>query len=398
MQLRISDAELGRRRRIVLAEMETNKLNGYVFWNSTSIFYLSGFKFLPTERPLGAFLTSDDHFVAFVPRLELEHATETGRFDRVISYPEYPGPRHPMLQLGDALREAGLGTGTLGADADGYPGRAGYMGPRLSEVMDGARVSLDHARLVESLRVCKTADEIELIRESTRWGNLAHALLQSYTRAGLTETEIASRASLEATAAMVRTLGPGFESRTGGENSAIALFRGQIGPNSALPHAINKNIRLQRGDVLVTGAVSWVFGYGSELERTMFVGEPSAEQARFFRHAYELQEVAFRTIRPGRPCADVDREVRRYYEENDLMPYWRHHVGHNLGLEGHERPFLDIGDESILQPGMVFSIEPGLYVPGLGGFRHSDTIVVTEGGMEMVTYYPRDLESMICGV
>lgn len=398
MQLRISDAEFRRRRAALLAEMARHQLDAFVFWNATSVFYLSGFRFLPTERPLCAFLTADDRLTAFVPRLEEEHAGETGRFDRVIAYPEYPGPRHPMLHLADALREAGVGTGALAADADGYPGRSGYMGPRLSEVLEGARVSLDHARFVESLRVVKSAEELALIRESARWGNLAHALLQGYTRAGRTETEIAARASQEASATMAQTLGPGFESRTGGENAAIALFRGQIGPNSALPHAINKNIRLRPGDTLVTGAVSWVFGYGSELERTMFVGEPGAEQRRFFQHACALQEVAFRTIRAGRPCADVDREVRRYYEENGLMPYWRHHVGHNLGIEGHERPFLDVGDGTVLQAGMVFSIEPGLYVPGLGGFRHSDTIAVTDTGLEMVTYYPRDLDSMVCAV
>jgi Xaa-Pro aminopeptidase len=86
--------------------------------------------------------------------------------------------------------------------------------------------------------------------------------------------------------------------------------------------------------------------------------------------------------------------VRRYYGEQDLMPYWKHHTGHCIGLRYHEGPFLDSGDPTLIQPGMVFTIEPGLYASGLGGFRHSDTAVITQDGMELLTYYPRDLESL----
>jgi Xaa-Pro aminopeptidase len=77
-----------------------------------------------------------------------------------------------------------------------------------------------------------------------------------------------------------------------------------------------------------------------------------------------------------------------------LKPYWKHHVGHAIGLRYHEGPFLDIGDRTELRPGMVFTIEPGLYAPELGGFRHSDTVVITVDGIEILTYYPRDLESL----
>ena len=86
--------------------------------------------------------------------------------------------------------------------------------------------------------------------------------------------------------------------------------------------------------------------------------------------------------------------MRAYYEQHDLMPYWKHHVGHAIGLRYHEGPFLDLGDPTIIQPGMVFTVEPGLYSKGVGGFRHSDTVVVTENGLESLTYYPRDLESL----
>ncbi|HNB52716.1 MAG TPA: M24 family metallopeptidase, partial [Anaerolineales bacterium] len=107
-----------------------------------------------------------------------------------------------------------------------------------------------------------------------------------------------------------------------------------------------------------------------------------------------LQELAIRTLRPGLPCAEVDRTLRAYYEKHNLMPYWKHHVGHAIGLRYHEGPFLDHGDETLIQPGMVFTIEPGLYDKATGGYRHSDTVLVTETGPEVLTYYPRDLESL----
>jgi Xaa-Pro aminopeptidase len=154
------------------------------------------------------------------------------------------------------------------------------------------------------------------------------------------------------------------------------------------------NAIFQPGDVLVTGASATMWGYQAELERTMVVGPASDRQRRFFEHMKAVQEVAFEALRPGSRCSDVDRAVRRYYADHDLTPYWKHHTGHGIGLRYHEGPFLDTGDHTVLQPGMVLTVEPGLYVPGLGGFRHSDTVVITDDGLELLTYYPRDLESL----
>ena len=97
---------------------------------------------------------------------------------------------------------------------------------------------------------------------------------------------------------------------------------------------------------------------------------------------------------PGVMCADVDTAVLRYFEEHDLLPYWRQHTGHAIGLRNHEAPFLDVGDRTPIEPGMVFTIEPGLYDEQVGGLRHSDTVVVTDDGIELLTDYPRDLDSL----
>ena len=383
---------LARRDRVADA-IEREGIPAMVLFNSTSIAYLTAFTFIPTERP-AALVLERGRASLYLPRLDQEHAEETAVADLVQTYPEYPGEYHPMRGLADFLRELGLASGVLGADAPGYGSGMGYEGPRLEEVLPSVSFHL-FPKLVEKLRMVKSPQEIRLIRESARWGNLAHALLQEYSRPGLSENEIAMRASLEATQAMIRTLGPGFEPR-GGEG-AFAGFRGQIGPNSALPHAITRNLRLRPGDVLVTGAGAAVWGYHSELERTMFVGRPDPQQRRYFDLMVELQDLALASIRPGLPCSEVDRAMRSSFDGHGLWPHWRHHVGHALGMLGHEAPFLDIGDQTIIEPGMVFSVEPGLYVPGLGGFRHSDTLVVTDDGIDLLTYYPRDIESLICG-
>jgi Xaa-Pro aminopeptidase len=146
--------------------------------------------------------------------------------------------------------------------------------------------------------------------------------------------------------------------------------------------------------MLVTETGAPVWGYNAELERAMIIGAPSDEQRRLFAHVVAAQNVAFAALRPGVTCADVDGAVMRYFEDNDLLPYWRQHTGHAIGLRNHEAPFLDIGDHTRIESGMVFTIEPGLYDDELGGFRHSDTVAVTEEGIELLTSYPSDIESL----
>lgn len=392
--LMISADEYALRRKTFLEKLGDKGLAGAVLFSPTSIFYLVGFHFIPTERPIALVITSNGEACLFVPRLEHEHAEQVSQADKVVSYSEYPGTTHPMLQLVEILKAQGFKNHAFGVDSDGYSSPWGYRGPKISELLPSVRLSFVGS-VVEEMRMYKSPQEIALIRESCRWGNLAHSLLQQYSVAGAKEIEISNRASSEATSAMIQTLGPIY--RPAGSGTAHATFRGQIGPNSALPHAVTINATLKQGDTLVTGAGADVYGYHSELERTMFVGEPNAEQRKFFELMLAAQDLACSTIKPGIPCSAVEEVMQRFYRENNLVPYTRHHTGHSIGLLGHEMPFLDLGDETIIQPGMLFTVEPGLYVEGLGGFRHSDTVVVTETGVEFLTYYPRDLESLICG-
>lgn len=391
----IDAAEYATRRTRFLDALSSSGASGAVLFSSTSIFYLVGFHFMPTERPMALVIRPNGSTHLFVPRLEQEHAEKVSHADTVSSYLEYPGEVHPMNHLKDVLVSYGMDHGSIGVDSDGYASPWGYRGPRLSQLLTDVNVQPVVGAMIEDMRMCKSTAEIALIRESCRWGNLAHSLLQAYSFPGAKEIQISNRASSEATSAMLQTLGPIY--RPAGSAMASATFRGQIGANSALPHAVTINATLRAGDTLVTGAGADVYGYHSELERTMFVGQPNQKQVELYDYMVQAQDLAMSLIKPGITCSAVEIEMQRFYRENDLVSYTRHHSGHNIGLLGHEMPFLDVGDETVIQPGMLFTVEPGLYLEGLGGFRHSDTVVVTNDGIEMLTYYPRDLESMICG-
>lgn len=245
------------------------------------------------------------------------------------------------------------------------------------------------------MRVIKEPEEIELMRESSKWADRAHKYLQEFTEIGANEIDITIHASTRGSQDMVQELGDAYRPTGFSMFPAIALYRGQIGPNSYFPHALSRGLVFNKGDTLVTGASSDVYGVHSELERTMFMGDPTDRQKELFDAMMAAQDAALEAAGPGVKCADVDRAARDAFKAKDVFHLVRHHTGHALGMEGHERPFLDIGSEDILQPGMIFSCEPGIYEQGLGGFRHSDTFVVTEDGIEVTTKYPRELSELI---
>jgi Xaa-Pro dipeptidase len=391
MSINIPRSEFEDRAGLLSEHLRSQGLSGAVLFDNYYILYFTGFAFIPTERPIAFVMTAMGERALFVPRLEVEHAQSQTGFGRVDHYLEYPYKPHPMDVLKQSLADMSI-AGKIGADHDGYPWIFGYRGPALSEIASAAVSNI--AGFIEDLMAIKSEREISLIKESVKWGNLAHRLLQSYTRVGVTETEVSPRASNEASLALTSTLGSLYQSQSMFGEAAGAGYRGQIGRNAAIPHALAGNITFQAGDVLVTGASSAVWGYNSELERTMIMGPASDEQRRMFDHMVALQDAAIATIEPGVKCSDVDRVTRAYFEEHDLMRYWKHHTGHAIGLRYHEGPFLDAGDDTEIRPGMVFTVEPGLYASELGGFRHSDTVLVTEDGNETLTYYPRDLESL----
>ena len=386
----ISAAEHADRRARLSEHVRTRGATGYVISNPIYITYLTGFRFLSTERPVVYLQNAAGDEVIFVPEFELERTRAEADFERVETYPEYPGLEHPMLILARVCADLGL-RGTIAADHDGYPGILGYLGPKLSEVT-GAEV-VDIAAQVETMLACKSPAEVDLLRESGRWCSRAHRLLQEYSRPGSTEAEAALRAQSETTLAMLAE--GGTCGRLGSADGVKAGYRGQIGRRSAWAHAVAHNIAFQPGDVLVSETGVPVWGYHAELERAMVIGEPTDRMRRLFGHMLAARQAAFDAIVPGATSADVDGAVNAYFDKHGLARYWRQHVGHGTDLRVHEAPFIDAGNPEPLRVGMVFTVEPGLYDSEIGGFRHSDTVAVTEDGYELLTDYPDDLESLI---
>jgi Xaa-Pro dipeptidase len=387
----IAAAELEARRERLLERVRRERLTGYVLFDQHYIQYFTSFDFLATERPVVFAQGAGGEMVVLVPEFEVDRVRAETAFDRIESYPEYPGIEHPMRILARVLAELGIRE-AIGADQDGYPGILGYQGPTLREVTESTVKPL--AAVIESMMARKSENEIALIRESARWCEYAHRLLQQLTRPGATEAEVSLRAGHDATIAMLQTLGEGYGGQQASSDGVSAGYRGQIGLRSSWAHAVAHNIEFQVGDVLVTETSAPIWGYNAELERAMVIGPPTPEMRRLHDHTLAAQRVAFDALRPGVTCADVDGAVMRYFEEHGLLPYWRQHTGHAIGLRNHEAPFLDLGDPTPIEPGMVFTIEPGLYDAAVGGFRHSDTVAVTPDGIDILTDYPSDLESL----
>ena len=359
-------------------------------FNPTHIYYLTGFVHIPTERPF-ALVIQDSEFSFFVPELEKQHVEEeVPQAAKIEAYFDYPDATHPMRLFANFLKNKLGISGNLGAETSGSPGRWGYEGPKLEEVM-GFPVKV-FPELLTNMRVIKDADELACIRESSMWANLAHQLLQEKTTVGANEVEVTTAASLEASMAMGKALGISYRPFTFRGLPVHAGYRGQIGTYSAIPHAMTRFAVFQPGDTLVTGATANVAGYYAELERTMFLGPPNEKQRKYFDIMMEAQDAALNAFAPGEPCSKVDKASRAVFKQHGVMNMVQHHTGHAIGLEGHEKPFLDHGMDVIMKPGMVFTVEPGIYDRSLGGFRHSDTVFITEDGMEWVTYYPRDLD------
>ena len=386
----ITQAEYASRRECVAAGMAAAGLDAVCVFYPARVAYLTGFHHIPTERPISLVIGSSGQSALVVPAVEKEHAESATQVDQVRIYFEYPGAQHPMETVADLLMDMDVRPDRTGADHDGYVPYWGYRGPRLSD-LTGVE-PLDSELIVESLRRVKSPTELQCIQLACDWAVRAHRRMQAAITVGKTEMECYTPPATETLFEMVREM-PGWRPKGLDDSGLTAMFVG--GRSTAMPHGFVKGHGVQPGDVLVSGAVSNIDGYRSELERTMIVGEPTTEQRRAFDAMLALQSRAIEVMAPGVPAAEVELAVVQLAEDLGVAENLRHHVGHSIGLEGHEAPFLDRGDDAVLEPGMVFTVEPGVYVQELGGFRHSDTVVITADGCRVMTDYPRELEALL---
>lgn len=234
--------------------------------------------------------------------------------------------------------------------------------------------------LVEDLRMVKSPAEVAALRES--------CALVSRVIASLTEREVVGRAERELALDLEV-----FARREGSEKVPFDYIVAS-GPRGAMPHAEASQEVIEPGGLLVVDIGTSVLGYASDMTRTFATGELSGQEREIYEIVLRAQEAARQAAKPGVRCADLDKLGRGIIEEAGYGQGFQHSLGHGVGLEVHERPRVSAASEDVLQEGMVVTIEPGIYVPGLGGVRIEDTVLVTPEGVESLTDYQRSLVTL----
>ncbi len=245
----------------------------------------------------------------------------------------------------------------------------------IKEVTNADLINLDQDMLL--LRAVKEPGEIDLIRSAAKIADEAMTKAVESIRQGIREYQISAIAQ-------------DVMMRAGVEGLSFEPFV-MSGANSWLPQRFSSEKELKKGELALFDMGCIFKGYCSDITRTFSLGGISDEQKNMFNVAYEAQQMAINAIRPGIKAEDVDKVARDYIKEKGFGKHFPHLTGHGLGLDIHEMPIIDEGFDMVLQPGMVVTIEPGIYVEGLGAARVEDMVLVTDDGHEVLTYAPREL-------
>ncbi|WP_088032123.1 M24 family metallopeptidase [Evansella clarkii] len=362
--------------------MKHNKVNMSVVTNPDHQFYLTGFKALIYSRPIILVVgLKASHLV--IPGLEEVHAKEEAVVDHLHvyfedgrntdEYTDYLKPLETILSKNEG--------GKIGADFASTP-----VALERAVRNFGSDVTDVGAEIVR-MRYIKENEEIDKIREVSGWINLAVGESLKAARAGVTELEIDDAGN----SVLYREV-----PKKHPEATLQLMGMSPSGPlRSVMPHVFSNSRQLKDGDVMIHTRQVSLNGYRTELERTVFIGEPTYEQKRAFQSMLDAQNAAIEALKPGVKASEVDNAARSVFRKDGYEKYAVHRAGHGIGISPHEEPYIRFDNNLVIEEGMVFTIEPGIYIPEIGGFRHSDTLVVTAEGYEFLTDYPRDLESMI---
>jgi Xaa-Pro aminopeptidase len=352
----------------IQTRLDAERLDGLLLLDQHNIIYASGFFHIPSERPLGLFIPRTGAPALFVPLLEQENAAATWIGD-IRTYFEYPGEMHPVQWM---VKEVGVAR--LGIDAISHD-----LFRRLG---DGVLTTL----LVEQMRWVKEPEEIVLVEKASAYADYCLEYVRDHAadliRAGGTELDIL-RAGISATAAKMKSEVGEIFRLTGG--SVVGTVHS--GPRAALPHGAPIERKPGLGEPMIAGIGASVGGYHAESGATFIIGEPRGDQMRCLRAAADCDAAAVRALRGGGSCAAVNESALAVLREYGLGDAIRHRIGHGMGLQGHEGPWLAPGDDTLLQPGMVFSNEPGIYRPGLDGYRTINSMIVTDGDARVTSRF-----------
>jgi len=365
--------------------LQREGLDAIVTDDPEDVSYLTGFFHHPSERPVAVYLDAG-RAVLLVPELERQHAEEQHARADIVTFAEYPGVENPFAPLVRAVpARRRLGVTTLVTQHRLALMSAAFPGTEFVPT-----------ELITVARYVKFPEEVTLHREAAR---ITDRMLQ--VGVDLIADAIAAGGELPSEAELAAHVGRDGVGRMYAEHEdvvVISFMAGGLvyaGANSAIPHGLPSSYRLRPGDTFMLSLGAAVGGRFVEGERTFVLGEPTAEQRRYHDTVRLAQATGSVSIAPGVRCADSNARCLAVIREAGLGRYLRHRQGHGIGLGMHEPPWLEDGDPTLLEPGMIVSNEPGIYVAGHAGYRISDSMLVTESGSEPLTSFPRSLEDCV---
>ena len=344
----------------VIENMNACGLDQILVTATPSVYYLTGKWVSPGERMLALYLNRHGDVHLYANRL----FALGGNTD--VPLTEFDDTEDPIAILAGQIQPGRIGIDKV------WPSQFTI---RLMEARPDVRPAVGSAP-VDDARMCKDAQEIALMRASSRMNDQAIQLTMQDIRAGMTEIELQEAYLKNA-------------KKVGGEGASfhpITCF----GANCAEPHHDNDETRLKKGDSVILDVGLMHQRYCSDMTRTVFFGEASDEQRKVYDIVRRANEAGRAAVRPGVPMCEFDRAARQVIEDAGYGKYFIHRTGHGIGLEVHEHPDNSATSRIIAKPGMCFSVEPGVYLPGNFGVRIEDLVVVTEDGCETLNQLDHD--------
>ncbi|WP_205749225.1 Xaa-Pro peptidase family protein [Desulfopila sp. IMCC35008] len=354
--------------------MEEAGLHALAINAGPTMTYLSGLQFHLMERPVVMILTTSDAPTIILPQLEQRKLADLDWDPRVFTYDE--NPERWQAVFATALADLGLAGRRVGVE----PNRMRLLeynylkGAIAADYTDGSGVS---ARL----RMQKDEAEIANMREAVRIAQDALTATLPMIAAGVREQDIASELVLQLL-------------RNGSEGTLPFSPIVAGGPNGANPHAKPGERILRHGDLLIIDWGASFNGYVSDLTRTFAIGEVDEESRRIHDLVHRANRAGREAGRAGVPCATVDRAAREVIEEGGYGSLFHHRTGHGIGMECHEDPYMHGENEQVLEVGMAYTVEPGIYIAGKNGVRIEDDVIITEKGAESLSTMSRELTTI----
>ena len=357
------------------ASLRTSDLDAVILNPGPTLTYLSGLHFHLMERPVVLLFAKDQVPAIVLPELELQKVASLPYKLQVFAYPEKPS------EWDNAFRKA---IQALGLTRSG--GKRIGVEPRQLRLLEFRHVQAgapeadypDASDVLAGLRLRKDKAEVDAMRRAVKIAQDALEATIPSIKIGMTERELSSEL-------VVQLLRHGSEP----EMPFAPIVSG--GPNAANPHASPSDRKLQAGDMLGVDWGAAYDGYISDLTRTFAVGEVDDEFRKIHKIVQESNAAGRAAGKPGVPCANVDIAARTVIEKAGYGEFFTHRTGHGIGMEGHEEPYMRGDNMQMLEPGMAFTVEPGIYLPGRNGVRIEDNVVITETGADVLSDLPREI-------